>query len=738
MLPATPVMSACFSFIELKFVPGKARGEYLFRRRLRGASLKTTTKINYLSIISISIKFYFPNTITRQVLNLTDQSRYLPHVDGLRAIAVLTVLLFHLNVPGFSGGFVGVDIFFVISGYLITRLLLIEREGRGTINFRTFYGRRVRRLMPALFATFLLTALAASLIFSPAHLQRFGGALASAMLSVSNFYFWQEAGYFDTSEHLRPLLHTWSLSVEEQFYLFWPAMIALIYRFSFQSNFVKILFGLAALSLLMSVALLFAHNSEWSKFLVESLEGTSNVKNTMFFLLPFRVFEFCIGAYLVNIGLNKYSGYGFANALFVLGAVLITFSVMFIDDGMLFPGVVALIPCIGAALIIVSGGTAPFASVIRHKSVVWIGLISYSLYLVHWPIIVFWEYSLGPMTVLDRLIILAMCFLLAFVFYRFIETPFRRLPFKGSFAGPGSYILIALVVVGVGHHMWSNQGWAWRIDQPEKVQKVASAADFHREHYGGAGYPSVGMVFGSGVPDILVVGDSHAQQYLEGVVKEVAAPNQYAVASFYGVSCIHLPQFTRKSNKGNFDISCPKITQDAINTAKAYPDDPPIVILSHSWLSQIRRAALLDKEGQQLDKELRVEDVIDGLLEFADAIRPARLAVLGALPGTGGLNLFDELNRPRPFKSSDDSFEELSYTAIDEKRMWFNRTLESVAQETEAFIFLDPFNALCKNKRCSNFGAQGQYIYSDLSHLSKYGSRQVVRHFYDDLVSMLE
>ena len=157
-------------------------------------------------------------------------TKYVAGIDGLRAIAVMTVLLFHAGLSAFGGGYVGVDVFFVISGYLITNLITDEVKRTGTFSYKTFYARRVRRLFPALLATILFTFVFAVLMFTPQHFQRLGGEVISSIFSVSNFFFWNESGYFNTASEFKPLLHTWSLSVEEQFYLFWPIALAFLLK----------------------------------------------------------------------------------------------------------------------------------------------------------------------------------------------------------------------------------------------------------------------------------------------------------------------------------------------------------------------------------------------------------------------------------------------------------------------------------------------------------------------------
>lgn len=213
-----------------------------------------------------------------------ESKTYLEHIDGIRAVAVVSVLLFHFSVSGFAAGFIGVDIFFVISGFVISRLLLREMETTKTINFINFYRRRARRLLPALAFTFLITTVGVYLFFSPENLVAFGGSLTAAALSVSNLLFWYESGYFDLASHIKPLLHTWSLSVEEQFYVFWPLVLWALVR---------------GRLLLIGIVILFA-----SSFLLNYLwvvDNEPDSASTIFFLTPFRVFEFALGAICVLV-----------------------------------------------------------------------------------------------------------------------------------------------------------------------------------------------------------------------------------------------------------------------------------------------------------------------------------------------------------------------------------------------------------------------------------------------------
>lgn len=227
---------------------------------------------------------------------MTYTTTYHRHIDGLRAISVLSVIFYHFGQPLFSGGYVGVDIFFVISGFLITKLILSELENTGTFNFKRFYIRRMRRLIPALLATLVGSLLCAAILYSPEQLSAFGKSLSSAILSVSNILFWTESGYFDADSHLKPLLHTWSLSVEEQFYLFWPAI--LVFFIGAQRNHSKIIYTLLFIGFFS-----FILNAIW-------VNGNfdSDYKSTIFYLTPFRIFELTLGALAIFIASRLPSG----------------------------------------------------------------------------------------------------------------------------------------------------------------------------------------------------------------------------------------------------------------------------------------------------------------------------------------------------------------------------------------------------------------------------------------------
>ncbi len=387
---------------------------------------------------------------------------YLRHVDGLRAVAVLSVILYHFSVPYTPGGYIGVDVFFVISGFLITRLIYSELRETGRFDFARFYIRRMRRLFPALFVTLAATFCFAALVLSPSLFDQFGSSLAAAVVSVSNILFWSQSGYFDADSHLKPLLHTWSLSVEEQFYLVWPAFLWLVMGCLRAGR--SALIGALVVIGIISMAL----NYIWVMGAFDA-----DFRYTIFFLTPFRVFEFVIGGlgiFLLEATLNRIV---LQEALMVAGLGAIGYAVVTYSEQLIFPYWYALLPSIGALMVIVSSQSRIAGRLLTNRAAVGIGVISYSLYLTHWPIISFFTYvHIDPPSTIQWWFLFVATFAAAIMLYYFVETPFRqnapsrsnRLPQKAFVLGSlGSM----LVVMGLGLTVAAQDGWAWR--QPEAL-----------------------------------------------------------------------------------------------------------------------------------------------------------------------------------------------------------------------------------------------------------------------------
>lgn len=400
-------------------------------------------------------------------------SEYRPDIDGLRAIAVLSVLLFHAGFEELSGGFIGVDIFFVISGYLITNLILTQREA-GVFSFGNFYYRRAKRLFPALFVTLLSTFAVACILHSPLQLQRTAGEILAAVASLSNiFFYYQSAGYFDPAAISKPALHTWSLSVEEQFYLLWPTMVVLCTR----SGSRLMLFGFILLMALISLA--------FSELTVRSNP------NAAYFLPQFRIFEFALGALALWASGHVDRTTNLTRELLLLsGLCLVVYALVVFDEQTSFPGFNALIPCLGAACMILGGRARLLGVLLSNRISVFVGLISYSLYLVHWPLIVFFSYAhFGELEYLDRFLLVGATFALATLSYYLVEAPLRTghigrwLPSRGEYAFVCSFFAIGLIIVSA--NAWANGGWVWRING--YVNEVLRASVSTRQEAIGSG-----------------------------------------------------------------------------------------------------------------------------------------------------------------------------------------------------------------------------------------------------------
>jgi peptidoglycan/LPS O-acetylase OafA/YrhL len=414
--------------------------------------------------------------------------RFRPEIAGLRAVAVAGVVLFHLKVTGFQGGFVGVDIFFVISGYLITRNILSD-IGSGRFSFGGFYVRRTRRIYPALIFTVLATYGFGALWCSPPMFQDLAKESTHAILSISNIQYWREAEqYFaPTSEHLA-LLHCWSLSLEEQFYLFWPALIVLASKSGRVFTIIAIV-GCASLAL--------------------SIIASNTDPSAAFFLTPFRIFEFAIGAMVLAAEAAVRLTRPMSEALSAIGIGAIVVSALLFRPDMPGADIASLLPCAGAALVIRSGANTWSARLLTNRAAVAVGGISYSLYLCHWPVIFFGRFIFGEAAESSLLIMAAIMIVLAAMMNALIERRFLHDPQSAS-VNCGKQLLgfsrVIVAIAALTHTTFAAKGFAWRLpkDEAELVRLQSPSS--------GRGADDTEGPFG-----FQLVGDSFADQYLAGL-----------------------------------------------------------------------------------------------------------------------------------------------------------------------------------------------------------------------------
>ena len=394
---------------------------------------------------------------------------YRKDIDGLRALAVVPVVLFHAKVPWFEGGFVGVDVFFVISGFLITSLVARE-VNEGSFTYLHFWERRARRLLPPIIFVAAFCAIFAYFFLLPGETERVGQSLVALSLFASNVFFWLKSGYFEVPPDSVPLLHTWSLAVEEQYYLIFPAVLIFFGQRLSDKRIIAVA-GLMLISFVISV---------WQ---------VSNQPGAAYFLLPSRAWELLIGSVLaLGIAGNERPTGVVAQVAVWLGLSMIAIAVFSYDEYTYFPGIAALLPCIGTAMLIWAGVQPhnPISRFLTNRAIVYVGTLSYAIYLWHWPLLSFWavmyQESLTAMPVLHIIIVVVLSVIAAWFSLNFIENPIRRrkvlsgTPALYAFCGSSMLLLGSF---GFAAHI--TKGFPNRV--PEVVQKIADSGGWEDFQY---------------------------------------------------------------------------------------------------------------------------------------------------------------------------------------------------------------------------------------------------------------
>ena len=447
-------------------------------------------------------------------MKLINNFRYRPEIDGLRAIAVLAVVLFHAEF-GCPGGYVGVDVFFVISGFLITSLIWKDLES-GRFSIVNFWERRARRIVPALVVMTLAVLVAGWFLLMPRDLKSLGQASASQTVFMANVHYWRDTGYFGGDANEKPLLHTWSLAVEEQFYFVVPGLLWLaFFRLKMRSR--------KGILILLSIG--------WILSFVLSVHGVKTGPSFTFYMLHSRAWELLTGSLVAFLGFPAVLSQRqpWREILSFLGLALIFLAILFYSEQTPFPGWAALPPCLGAALFIWANKPSETARAdalapsfvgrcLAAKPVVFIGLISYSLYLWHWPFLAFSHYRiLDPLSVGQRATMVVLGFVCAVLSWKFVETPFRERHIGASrqsiFALSGG-ALAAIFVLGAICIV--RQGFPTRF--PAQTQKYTQAAADIDSTYSltlddarAGNFPKIGATAPNLAPTVFVWGDSHAR-----------------------------------------------------------------------------------------------------------------------------------------------------------------------------------------------------------------------------------
>jgi peptidoglycan/LPS O-acetylase OafA/YrhL len=646
--------------------------------------------------------------------------RYRPEIDGLRALAVVPVILFHAGFPLFKGGFVGVDIFFVISGYLITSIILDELE-RGKFSIVTFYERRARRILPALFFVMAVCLPFSWMWLIPSEFKDFSTSLIGVILFSSNILFWQTSGYFATDVELKPLLHTWSLAVEEQYYVFFPILLLLLWRFC-KRSIVWIVFGGVIGSMIL------AHF------------GATHKPIANFYLLPSRAWELGQGALVAIFFLKtdrRVPPEKFSQLMALLGFSLIIFSIFWYDKHTPFPSLYALAPTCGAVLVILyARPSTVVGSFLTLKPVVWTGLISYSAYLWHQPLFALArQRNYHELDVYAFSILSLLSLVLGYLSWRYIEAPFRN---RGNIRTKHIFLFSAggmaiFLCIGIGGVM--SDGFRYRdkwkgvegefATQSERGSGERYCLGNHIESPLGDMVCIIGDI--SKKPEGVLWGDSYAAALVYGMNDELKRNGR----AFYAVitdGCVPVKNAWRISLQKEFDCTKEKHNRFLKEVAS---------------IESIRNIVWIGAFSLLLDPAQSFEYVIDGQPASHEIVKDRMISMLREFEATGKkVILIGETPR---FPNSVADYAIRRYAAtngdvnsgvqrVQRAEMVATLRQEDVLAEARAHArVVEGLNIFCERNLCSSHDAQGRLLFTDKSHISHLGSIRLARSVMEEL-----
>ncbi|MBW4933784.1 acyltransferase family protein [Marinobacter sp. F4206] len=624
--------------------------------------------------------------------------KYRLDIDGLRAIAVLSVVLYHFNKDWVPGGFIGVDIFFVISGFLITGIIFKTLQD-DSFSFQEFYLRRFRRILPATTFVVVCTLVFGWLVMLPDDLLDLTYSSVASIFMAANVYFWLflDTSYFAASSEFEPLLHMWSLGVEEQFYLLWPAIIFFAFRIDGKRGIILSAVGLTLISFALSA---------WS---------VKEYPAFAYYMLPTRAGELLFGA-LTFLALSNSRidlGRQFSVVASVVGAGLLVISLMTITRDIGFPGIASLLPTIATALLIFGGAFAgnPVSFALSLGPVRFIGKISFSLYLWHWPVLAFYRYAYGELGLWSGLICAAVIVLGTLVSYYLIETPFRR-PEKLKRASVmvggaslASLSLGALIYASEGMvDPVSPSGYQTALSGLEEATisaprfpYVCQRPDFRRELMDD---PKCVIGPEGAKPDTLIFGDSNASHYV-GYFKAIADELKVPMRNIAHSACPPLLEnsgFYAKRNRQ----TCSAFNEAMMAEVKKYKT----VIVAASWTAY-------RKDGFYQEVEKTIKYLSDNAESVIVALK---------IPVIPSFDRFCE------YKALKIPFMDCMNAAMTENDGDYevNEFIVNLAQKIDNVNTISVRDMLCQGKVCSGY-LEGVPVYYDSGHLSMRGSEKLGR-----------
>ena len=637
-------------------------------------------------------------TSAQMILQSRLPGDYQPDIDGLRAVAVLAVIFFHLDKALLPGGFVGVDIFFVISGFLITRNIVREIESR-SFSLLEFYRRRVKRIAPAMLVVVAVTLLFAQALMLPDDARSTAKSAVASVASLANVYFWlyTDNSYFAVNTEELPLLHLWSLGVEEQFYLFWPLALLLLYRPMRAGRFAVAMLVVAFGSFGLAQALVPAFPT------------------FSYYMLPTRAGELAVGA-LVAIGTTRHIETKCPDFLVaplaLAGVLMIAGSLFLLNERLTFPGWLAMPPTVGTALVIFAGrcGSNAVSRILSAKGAVWVGLLSYSAYLWHWPLLTLYRYGYGNVRWPEGLVLFGLTLLLAWLSYRFVELPARQskapaLPLIArQYVLPGSLIaLLALCTVyPLPTGLLTLHGDRYRQRLLALRDETDSALMFdwtcQRQRVTSDDVADPRCVLGAGAsaePRAILWGDSNAAHYI-GMVEVFAKEVGFRFRNLEVGACPPLLSDAQRFVDLKRRLDCRR-SIDVIGPAL---DRFPVVIMAASWSVYAGRSA----------------DFLPTLFDTVRALASkGKLVILiGKAPD------FQGYDRQCREKSLTYPFLECPHPVVPlaEGIARVNDALRGFAEQTTNVRYFEITGYLCPDNRCRAFSADGRPRYYDRSHFT--------------------
>lgn len=626
-----------------------------------------------------------------------DNKSYRKDIDGLRAVAVLSVILFHINENIIPGGFVGVDVFFVISGYLIS-LHIFKDLNLKRFSILEFYRRRVKRIMPAMLVVVLSVVVISQVILLPNDAERVAESSLWSLLSMANVYFWlfEDASYFAAASNQKPLLHLWSLGIEEQFYLFWPLILLATYRIGQGKYFFSISCVIAIISFCAG----------------EYYFGRD--PSFVYYMLPTRAGELLVGALAAQIVIKRGEAklpLKVVSFIGLLGSVLVLQAFFFLSEDVIFPGLQAMPPTIGTAMIILAGhfGNSLPSRLLKLRPLVWMGLISYSAYLWHWPLLAFYRYGNSEISLLAGSFIFVVTILLAWLSYHYVETPCRRSRLSATPIFIRQYILPTAVIAFLALVSMKIDGYGFRWISDDYKSELAALRD---ESLPAFRYDYVCLrntikqdeidnekcVLKNGTDtdtSVILWGDSNAAHYI-GIIGEFAKEGGFNFRNLQIGACPPIDGDPTEFVGLKRTEDCKKSGEMVFNAIKDYP----VVIVSASWPSYQARSS----------RFMRV--FFDTAQSLAD--QGKLVIILGKAPI---ISKYDRLCREKqisyPFISC-----KISSVSLVKKVTEVNERLKEFSENKRNIEYYDFNEYLCPNDSCSLYDEFGKVMYYDSSHLS--------------------